>query len=95
MFPPQDGGSNRVQGGEPGCLAFLKPGQMIRHTVLVLKFVFILEAHLGFPSERDAMLVGIMALPLKAPPPILVLSSGKQGSERKDAVVERILDLKC
>lgn len=40
------------------------------------------------------MVVGILALPLKAASPILVLSSGKQGSERKDAVVERTLDLK-
>lgn len=84
-----------MQGGEPGCLAFLKSGQMVGHTTLALKFVFVLEAHLGFPSERDAMLVGVVAFPLKAPSPILVLSSGKQGSKRKDAIEERILNLKC
>lgn len=83
-----------MQRGESGCLAFLKSGQVVGHTILALRFVFILEAHLCFPSERDAMVVGILALPLKAASPILVLSSGKQGSERKDAVVERTLDLK-
>lgn len=32
------------------------------------EFVLISDAHLGLPSDRDAMLVGIMALPCNSPP---------------------------
>lgn len=48
-----------MSGGDPGHLACLKSGQMARQTIWVLESVFISEARLVLPSDRDAMLVGV------------------------------------
>lgn len=48
-----------MQGGKASCQAVLKSDQMARQTIMVLESVFISEAHLVLPSNRDAMLTGV------------------------------------
>lgn len=48
-----------MQGGKARCQAVLKSDQMARQTISVLESVFISEARLVLPSDRDGMLVGV------------------------------------